>query len=233
MASPSKAPDLDLVVFDITGTIITNTEAVADAFTAALGTNGIHITPEELQPWRGAPKRLAIRSLIQNHSAATPTEQQVETVYASFHQGVCQRFEAERLRLIPGVEKTFAWLRGQGIRLAFNTGFDRDIADLILRTLKWEQGMVDAVVCGDEVARGRPAPFMIFRAMEITGAVNVRRVAVVGDTTHDLEAGWNAGVGQIIGVLSGAHGLDRLSKAPHTNILGSVADLPGLWGRSS
>ena len=85
----------------------------------------------------------------------------------------------------------------------------------------------------DEVAQGRPAPFMIFRVMEKTGVVDVRRVAVVGDTTLDLEAGWNAGVGQIIGVLSGAHGIDRLNKAPHTNIVGSVADLPGLWGRST
>lgn len=231
MPNTTEAPDL--VIFDITGTVITNTEAVADAFTAALQASGIQITAEELQPWRGAPKRLAIRRLIENHSSAPPSDEQVEKVYASFHQGVCERFGAEGLRLIPGVEDTFVWLRSRGIRRAFNTGFDRDIADLILRTLKWEQGMVDAVVCGDEVAQGRPAPFMIFRVMEKTGVVDVRRVAVVGDTTLDLEAGWNAGVGQIIGVLSGAHGIDRLSKAPHTNIVGSVADLPGLWGRST
>ena len=67
----------------------------------------------------------------------------------------------------------------------------------------------------------------------MTGVVNVRRVAVVGDTTPDLEAGWNAGLGQIIGVLAGAHGRERLHKAPHTNIVGSVADLPGLWGHST
>lgn len=231
MPNTTEAPDL--VIFDITGTVITNTEAVADSFTAALKASGIQITAEELQPWRGAPKRLAIRSLIENHSSAPPSDEQVEKVYASFHQGVCERFKAEGLHLIPGVEDTFAWLRSRGIRQAFNTGFDRDIADLILRTLKWEHSTIDAVVCGDEVAQGRPAPFMIFRVMEKTGVLDVRRVAVVGDTTLDLEAGWNAGVGQIIGVLSGAHGIDRLSKAPHTNIVGSVADLPGLWGRST
>lgn len=233
MASPKEAPALDLVVFDITGTIITNTEAVAGAFTAALQANGFEIHAEELQAWRGASKRAAIRSLIERHSAATPSEDQIEKVYADFHEGVSQRFEAEGLRRIAGVETTLAWLRARGIRLALNTGFDRDIADLILRTLKWDQGTVDAVVCGDEVAQGRPAPFMIFRAMEKTGIVNVRRVAVAGDTTLDLEAGWNAGLGQIIGVLSGAHDLDRLSKAPHTSIVGSVADLPQLWERRS
>ncbi len=117
--------------------------------------------------------------------------------------------------------------------MAFNTGFDRDLADLILHALNWESGVVDAVVCGNEVAQGRPAPFMIFRAMEQVGVVNVRQVAVVGDTTLDLEAGWNAGVQQVIGVLSGAHSLEQLSQAPHTSIVGSVADLPRLWDRWS
>jgi len=167
------------------------------------------------------------------HSAAAPSEEQVEKIHGDFHDRLWHQFEADGLQVIAGVQETFAWLRSRGVRLAFNTGFDRDLADQILRTLKWEQGMVDAVVCGDEMSQGRPAPFMIFRAMEQVGVVNVRQVAVVGDTTLDLEAGWNAGVRHIVGVLSGAHSRERLSQAPHTGIVGSVADLPGLWGRSS
>ena len=229
----ADALDLGLVVFDITGTVITNTGAVADAFLSALRANGVQIAEEELQPWRGASKRLAIRNLVALHSSVAPSEEQVEKIHGDFHDHLRHQFEAEGLQVIAGVPETFAWLRSRGVRLAFNTGFDRDLADLILRTLKWEQGMVDAVVCGDEVSQGRPAPFMIFRAMEQVGVVNVRQVAVVGDTTLDLEAGWNAGVRHIVGVLSGAHSRERLSQAPHTSIVGSVADLPGLWGRSS
>ncbi|MHB8864763.1 MAG: HAD hydrolase-like protein [Pirellulaceae bacterium] len=212
--------DLGLVVFDITGTVITNTAAVADALLTALQANGLQIDPEELHPWRGASKRLAIRRLMERHASSAPAEERVEKIYADFHDRLRRQFEAEGLNVIAGVEETFAWLRSGGIQLAFNTGFDRDLADMILHTLKWEQGMVDAVVSGDEVAQGRPAPFMIFRAMEKVGIVNVRQVAVVGDTTLDLEAGWNAGVGQIIGVLSGAHDLERLSQAPHTTSSG-------------
>ena len=227
------ALDLGLVVFDITGTVITNTGAVADAFVSALRASGIHITEEELQPWRGASKRLAIRHLLERHSSAAPSEEQVEKIHGDSHDHLWHQFEAKGLQVIGGVPETFAWLRSRGVRLAFNTGFDRDLADLILRTLKWEQGMVDAVVCGDEVSQGRPAPYMIFRAMEQVGVANVRQVAVVGDTTLDLEAGWNAGVRHIVGVLSGAHSLERLSQAPHTNIISSVADLPELWEHSS
>ena len=224
----ADALDLGLVVFDITGTVITNTGAVADAFVSALRANGVQISDEELQPWRGASKRIAIRNLVTLYSPASPSEERLEKIHGDFHSHLRHRFEAEGLQVIAGVQETFAWLRARGVRVAFNTGFDRDLADLILRTLQWEQGMVDAVVCGDEVSQGRPAPFMIFRAMEQVGVVNVRQVAVVGDTTLDLEAGWNAGVRHIVGVLSGAHSRERLIQAPHTNIIGSVADLPGL-----
>lgn len=49
----ADALDLGLVVFDITGTVITNTEAVADAFLSALRVNGVQITEEELHRWSG------------------------------------------------------------------------------------------------------------------------------------------------------------------------------------
>lgn len=91
------------------------------------------------------------------------------------------------------------------------------------------RGTVDAVVCGDEVPRGRPAPYLIFRAMEATGVDSVHHVATVGDTALDLRAGHHAGVRLDVGVLSGAHTRPQLEREPHTHLLPSVAALPGLW----
>jgi len=56
----------------------------------------------------------------------------------------------------------------------------------------------------------------------------VAEVAVVGDTTSDLLAGSRSGASSVIGVLSGAHSREELSRAPHTHLIPSVADLPGL-----
>jgi phosphoglycolate phosphatase-like HAD superfamily hydrolase len=64
--------------------------------------------------------------------------------------------------------------------------------------------------------------------MEATGTISIHRVVSVGDTVLDLHAGHNAGVRYNIGVLSGAHGREELEAAPHTHLLPSVADLPGL-----
>jgi len=89
---------------------------------------------------------------------------------------------------------------------------------------------VDAVVCSDEVARGRPAPYMIFRAMEATGIVDVDRVLVAGDTVRDLEAGVGAGARAVVGVLTGSTDATTLGRVRHTHILASVAELPALVG---
>lgn len=117
--------------------------------------------------------------------------------------------------------------------MALNTGFDRDTTRLLLAALGWDAGSVDAVVCGDEVPQGRPAPYLIFRCMEATGTVSVGRVANVGDTALDLRAGYNAGVHFNFGVLSGAHSRDVLAAEPHTHLLASVADLPTLLADAS
>jgi phosphoglycolate phosphatase-like HAD superfamily hydrolase len=48
----------------------------------------------------------------------------------------------------------------------------------------------------------------------------------------DLEAGHRAGVRWNVGVLSGAHDRKTLETAPHTHLLASVAEVPGLWDPS-
>jgi phosphonatase-like hydrolase len=229
MASQEEKHPVELVVFDIAGTTVKNTDMVADAFLEALHADGLAITADKIQAWRGASKRQAIRRLIEEFGDGDRSEERVKKVYAEFHDRLREQFAVQGLCAIAGVENTFAWLRARGIRLALNTGFDRDLTDLILHAVGWDKQTVEAVVCGDEVPQGRPAPFMIFHAMENAGVVNVRNVATVGDTTLDLEAGWNAGVGYNIGVLSGAHGLQELQKAPHTHIITSVAAIPELW----
>jgi phosphoglycolate phosphatase-like HAD superfamily hydrolase len=44
----------------------------------------------------------------------------------------------------------------------------------------------------------------------------------------DLQAGANAGLRGVVGVLSGASSREKLQRERHTHILASVADLPAL-----
>ncbi len=215
----------ELVVFDVAGTTIRDEGQVAEAFRSTLHDLGVALTDDELRPWRGASKRRALEHFLERRFGAV-SEERLEGAYARFRDRLGELFATVGVRPVEGAAETFAWLRGRGVRVALTTGFDRAVADQLLGAIGWDGRLIDAVVCGDEVPQGRPAPYMIFRAMERTGAVSVRRVVNVGDTALDLESGWNAGAGLNVGVLSGAHPLERLQQAPHTHLLASVAALP-------
>ena len=215
---------IELVAFDMAGTTVRDDGQVPAAFTAALTEFGMPVGPDTIRAIRGASKRDAIRRLL---PAGAENDSLAERAYASF-RGHLARLYPDTARAVPGAQDVFAWLRGRGIRVALNTGFDRDTTRMLLAALGWDAGVVDTTVCGDEVPRGRPAPYMIFRCMEATGTASVHRVASVGDTTLDLQAGRNAGVRFNIGVLSGAHDRAALAGEPHTHLLASVADLPTL-----
>ncbi|MDA0205181.1 MAG: phosphonatase-like hydrolase [Acidobacteria bacterium] len=214
--------DLDLVVFDMAGTTVQDNGEVPAAFASALAGYGIDVTPAQIRAVRGRSKRQALFQLL---PPSPDREETADRLYESFKEHLAHRYTSGGVRAIAGAEQAFQELREWGVRIALNTGFDRDTATLLLEALRWNDGRVDAVVCGDEVLQGRPAPYLIFHAMEASGAISPRRVAVVGDTTRDLQAGDNAGVRWNIGVLSGAHDKAMLEAVPHTLLLPSVAEL--------
>ncbi len=216
----------DLVIFDLAGTTVRDEGQVPNAFIAALGEHGIRATAEEIAGVRGASKREAIRRFFPDDQAGAG---RAGAAYSAFQWRLREAYRPGRVLPIEGAEATFAWLKDRGVRIALNTGFDRVVTDLLLEGLGWSAGIASAVVCGDDVSRGRPAPDLIHHAMQGCGVSDAENVASVGDTVLDLLAGNEARVRYNIGVLSGAHDRARLETAPHTHLLESVRDLPLLF----
>lgn len=215
---------IELAVLDMAGTTVQDEGQVPAAFAVALREHGVDVSDAHIRAVRGASKRAAICELLPD---GPERETRADRVYASFRTHLAERF-AGGVREVAGAAEAIRRLRAHGVRVALNTGFDRDTTGMLLAALGWREGLVDAVVCGDDVARGRPAPYLIFRCMEATGVASVHGVANVGDTALDLQAGHNAGVRYNVGVLTGAHGRERLEAEPHTHLLASVAELPAL-----
>ena len=217
-----------LVIFDMAGTTVEDRGQVAAAFAATLSANGITLTADQITQVRGASKREAIRRLLprlgEDASAASAHEAAAERIYAAFKDDLARRYR-EGVKSIAGADAVFRRVRAGGAKVALTTGFDRDLATLLLTAIGWTPNTIDVLVCGDEVANGRPAPDLILRAMKMTAILDPDRVANVGDTALDLESAARAGVRWNIGVLSGAHGRETLERAPHTGIIQSVADL--------
>jgi len=220
-----------LVVFDLAGTVIEDAGQVPAAFTAALRNHEIEITSGSLREMRGASKREVIQRFVERQPDVSKAHvlPHTDEIYNSSRSNLAGMYEQDGVREIAGATEVFTWLQRRGVRVALNTGFDRTITELLVNSMKWDGDLINAVVCGDDVAQGRPAPYLIFRAMEMSGVTSVHQVANVGDTVLDLQAGQNAGVRYNIGVLSGAHTKEQLEREPHTHLLSSVAMLPTLW----
>ena len=219
----------DLVVTDFAGTTLSDDGAVLGAYRHALRQYEIPFTDNDLAGQRGANKRAVFRALVGRVHSGSDADALAEAAHACFEAALRREYESGDVREVAGAEASLRQLKEAGVKIALGSGFDRGLVELLLRRLGWE-ALFDQVTSSTDVARGRPAPYMIFRSMMDLGVLDVGRVAVVGDTALDLQAGANARAGWVIGVLSGAHDLETLGPTPHTHLLPSVACLPTLFG---
>ncbi|WP_309979714.1 HAD family hydrolase [Arthrobacter oryzae] len=239
------------------GTTIDEHGEVYVALARAVEETGAATTAEGVQEWMGADKVEAITALIKRGDGA-PSAETVRDAFTRFKQLLADSYAANPPETLSGVEDAIRQLQGRGIKVALTTGFSRDVAEPLLAGLGWtvahdggstgrDDGIsggdashngagdvaggivLDAVVCADDVAAGRPAPYMIHRAMELTGIQDVREVLAAGDTVNDLLAATRAGV-IAVGVLTGKLDRTALEQQPHHHILDGVRDIPALLG---
>lgn len=221
---------IQLVVFDLAGTTIEDDGAVLRCLVETAQAFDLPGTPDELNALMGMNKREVFGLLAArlHPGDAAQAERLADTALETFIGKMKTAYE-DHLAPIPGAEETFAFLRGRGIKVATDTGFDATIGGLIMERLNWPRRLIDLAVFSSDVSRGRPAPYMIFHAMQRLDVLDVRQVMKLGDSPADLEEGANAGCGEVIGVLSGAHTAATLGPCYHTRLLQSVADLPALF----
>ena len=222
-------PKIKLVIFDIGGTIIEDNGEVIAAFSAALEENGVRATQAELTELKGASKRSVVKKFVERQwgKEDVANEARITKAYQDFKDKLENSFSNGGVKPIRGAESTFEWLKIHNILCATTTGFYRSVTARILENANWKN-VFAANICSDDVKLGRPAPFMIFRAMESAGVDDVREVLNVGDTRLDLQAGKRAGVVGVVGVLTGIQKEDRLRPENPSHLISSVADMPAL-----
>jgi phosphoglycolate phosphatase len=220
-------PPIRLVALDMAGTTVADDGAVEEAFQVALDSVGL--TARSL---RGDPEDYIRRTMGQSKIAVftellAGDRHRAELANTAFEAAFDHAVERGEVVALPGAEACLATLRGAGIRLCLTTGFSPTTRDRIVSALGWE-GVVDLLLSPSDAGRGRPWPDMILTAVLRLRIDDVAEVAVVGDTSSDLLSGSRAGASMVVGVLSGAHSRAELARAPHTHLIDSVAELPGL-----
>jgi phosphonatase-like hydrolase len=218
-----------LIALDVGGTILQDHGDVVDSLRNAMARREIVVSAADICPWRGAAKRAVIRHFVDLQSKRNEAGRQTLSaeIYRMFVEQVNEAYKT--VPPVEGAEEAIRKLRENGYLVATTTGFDREIVMPIFRRLGWEKYFA-AMVASDDVAEGRPAPYMLFHAMETARVNSVADVMAVGDTPLDLQAASNAGVRGMVGVLTGVGTAEVLRKEPHTDIIPSVANLPAMLG---
>jgi phosphoglycolate phosphatase len=109
------------------------------------------------------------------------------------------------------LRSVFERLRTDGRRIAVITTDDRAPTDATLRALGI-RGWVEAIVCGDDGFRVKPAPDAVIAVCHAF-RTEPSRVAVVGDTPADVAMAREAAAGLVIGVRTGIGTEDDLAAA--------------------
>jgi phosphonatase-like hydrolase len=219
---------IKLVVFDIAGTTLYDNDFVNIAFRNAMQFSGYEVTQREVNDVMGLKKPQAIRMMLEKRMPSENiTEQMIDNIHNVFLKNMIDFYKNNPdIIEIEGASYVFRTLKKNGIKVALDTGFSRDITQTIIDRIGWQRnGLIDASVCSDEVPAGRPHPYMIQKIMAQLKVEDINTVAKVGDTPSDLEEGNNAGTPLVIGVTSGAYTKEELLQYPHTHIVNSVNDI--------
>ena len=199
--------NIELVVFDMAGTTIADNGEIAAAFQTALKHFGYDVPIDAIKTVMGYKKTKAIKMMLNLYGpSAIISEELLEEIHTVFLNKMAAHYcDVNEIEILPYATEIFLFLKSKGIKVALDTGFTKQIADIIIDKLGWlKNNLIDSMVCSDEVPKGRPYSYMIEKIMQQVGVTDSQKVIKVGDTEVDVNEGLNANCFYSIGITTGA-----------------------------
>jgi phosphonoacetaldehyde hydrolase len=203
---------LQTVIFDLAGTLVDfGSRAPVIAFQRLFDDLGIAVNEHQAREPMGSEKRTHIARILdmpavqaqwQSVYGEPSNDLDIERLYRIF-EPLQLASVAEALAPIPGAIEMLRQLPDRGLRIAFNTGYSRHMAQPVLDALAAAGVHPASVVCGPEVPLARPAPHMALRNLIETGAGAVNTCVKVDDAESGVAEGRNAGMWSVGVAVSG------------------------------
>ncbi|HJL17071.1 MAG TPA: HAD-IA family hydrolase [Sandaracinaceae bacterium LLY-WYZ-13_1] len=210
-------PRHDAVLFDLDGTLLDSVALILESYRHTLAAHGLAPrSREEILEGLGTP----LEAQLGRWAPADRIEALIDT-YVEHNL----RVHDELVRPFEGVNAIVHALREAGTPLAIVTSKRRRGTTQGLAALGLSDAF-DTWVCADDVARPKPHPEPVERALAVLG-VGPERAVFVGDATHDVHAGRAAGV-RTVAVLWGSGSRDALAAAAPDDWAGDAAELERL-----
>ncbi|WP_027135724.1 phosphonoacetaldehyde hydrolase [Geminicoccus roseus] len=191
------------VIFDMAGTIVDfGSRAPAGVFVEVFRRHGVKISLAEARGPMGAEKRAHVAELlampavqarfVERHGRPS-AEADVDAIYQDFIP-----LQIETLPqfsdLIEGAAETVAALRARGVRIGANTGYNREMMEVVQAAMARQGLELDSAVAASDVPRARPYPAMCLRNAAELAAPAVAACIKVDDTIPGIEEGLAAGM---------------------------------------
>jgi phosphoglycolate phosphatase len=204
-----KAPQIDLVLFDLDGTLADTAPDLAAAANRQRTERGLEPLPiEQLRPMASH----GARGLVGRALGLAPSDAGYEAArlefLAFYEQALCVH-----TRLFAGMAETLDRLETQGRRWGVVTNKARRFTEPLMQRLGLHERAV-CVVSGDTTPHAKPHPAPLHHALQACG-VGAERSVYVGDDRRDIEAGRAARMRTVIA----AYGY--LGEAPETQTWGA------------
>jgi len=208
---------INTVLFDMDGTLIDTNKLIHESFVHTFNHYGLSFTDEEILTFNGPP-------LLETFTNINPdlADKMIKT-YREHNLAHHDKF----VKVFPTVEETLQQLKDSGKKLAVVSAKMRDGVELALEMTNLRQ-YFEVIVSVDDIEKPKPHPEPVLKALQQLGG-NKETALMVGDNSHDIESGNNAGV-KTVGVKWSVKGEDFLQQFEPTYMIGEMQDILKIVG---
>jgi HAD superfamily hydrolase (TIGR01509 family) len=179
--------NIDTVIFDLDGVIIDTEEVWNNVRHEFAEAHGGHWSDEGDQPFLMGVNSWQWAALMREHNGVNLSDQEI---YEGIVGGLREQY-SRHLPLIPGARDAIAGLASE-YRLGVASSSPLELIEYAL-DLAGLRGSFNVVVSSDEVALGKPEPYVYLEACARLGS-SPERSAAVEDSTSGIQAASAAGL---------------------------------------
>ena len=176
------------VIFDMDGVIFDTERVYLEIWQSVFEKYGYKMTKELYITVMGTGRKNVIKTFLENFGDDLP----IEKMYEEKDNQLFYIIENQGIPLKKGVKELFSMLKEKNYKIALATSAKRDRVEKQIKD-KWLKESFDAIVCGDDVEKGKPSPDIFLKAAKEID-VEANDCFVVEDSPAGIKAAFSGGM---------------------------------------
>ena len=176
------------VIFDMDGVIFDTERVYLEIWKSVFEKYGYKMTKELYITVMGTGRKNVIKTFLENFGDDLP----IEKMYEEKDNQLFYIIENQGIPLKKGVKELFSMLKEKNYKIALATSAKRDRVEKQIKD-KWLKESFDAIVCGDDVEKGKPSPDIFLKAAKEID-VEAKDCFVVENSLAGIKAACSGGM---------------------------------------